>query len=394
MHIETLNVMILNAAKDAPPANLKLLKNFPKLQILGQASGLQDCLSQHRKMALDLVVIDLHHAETLPEWLEDLTQSLPQTAVMICSHNQEREFLIRAMQLGVREFLPLPLTLPDLKAALERIEAAKRRRVPTDATSGQVVVVTGLRGGVGATSIAVNLAVALAARHPGRVALVDLGRPYPNVAKFLNLEKKNNLLNLAENKDHLDSSFVLRSLQPHEANLAVLHGPNFNEFGLIDPELLEKVCSILRTLFDWIVVDLSHWPDEIYLKVCQEADQVVLLTELLIPDLQNLKKLWSWLQQSGLDKEKVRIVVNRYHKDNGLGLEDLERLQQQPVFFTLPSDYPALSESINQGVPLARLAPRSRLCRRLQRLAGELAGQASTQEDTTKLPFRRRFLFF
>ena len=397
MHDDALNAIVLNAAANPDKWLLEVLAGLPQLRVVGEATGPEDCLSQHRKVAVDLVVVDLDHETTLPEWLEGLTQSLPQTAVMVCSHNQERDFLIRAMQLGVREFLLLPLSGGDLEAALDRVRAAKRRRFAAGTRLGQIVTVTGLKGGVGTTSIAVNLAVALAEKWPNRVVLVDLGRPFPDVAKFLDQGRKNNLLDLAAHSDHLDAPFVLKTVQPHKAKLGVLHGcPEFKDWDHITPAVLGKVWAILRTLFDWIVVDLSLWPDDLYRKVVQEADQVLLLTELMIPDMKNLKKLWALFRQWGLKKDKVKVVVNHSHKDNGLGLADLERIQQKPVFFTLPSDE-ALNESINHGIPLAEAAPRSKLCRSLRRLAEELASQfqSDSLDEVPALPkTRRRFLFF
>ncbi len=396
MASEVLNAVVLNGYKGTPPTNLELIRNHPRLRISGQAKGPEECLALSENMAVDLVVVDLNQEAVLPAWLEDLTRSLPQATVMVCSANQDRQFLIRAMQSGVREFLPLPLVPSDLQAALDRTLAAKRWWGKSE-QAGQIVAVAGLRGGVGATSIAINLAVALGERYPGRVALVDLGRPFPNVAKFLNQDKKNGFLNLAENKDHLDPDFVLKSLQPHEGKFGVLHGFDIAETELIEPLLVERVLSLLRPSFDWILVDLGNWLDEIYFRVMQEADQVVLLTELIIPDLQNLKRLTALYQQWHLDLKKVRLVINRYNKVRGLGFADLERFSQLPVYFTLPSDYHALSEAINHGIPLAAAAPRSKLWRSLKLLGNmliESLGSDSLPAADQEKKSRRRFIFF
>jgi pilus assembly protein CpaE len=161
-----------------------------------------------------------------------------------------------------------------------------------------------------------------------------------------------------------------------------------------DASAFNKVWSNLRLLFDWIVVDLGHWLDDWYVNTAQEADHLILLTELSIPDLHNLRQLWNFFTQWGIEKEKVNIMVNRYHTGNGLDLGDLEDIQQKPVFFTLPSDYKSLNESINHGVPLAEAAPRSKLYRSLRQLAEELNRFKQLKADTALERPRRRFIFF
>ncbi len=403
MRPEILNVSVLSENRHPNPAIPELLESFPDVRVMEHESDPRTFLTQPRAISPDLVIVELNGHVAPPQWLAELTQNLPQTTVLVCSERKEPEFLIQAMRLGVREFLPSPLVREELETAVERVKASRKQRslsVPEAGNPGRIVAVTGLKGGMGASAIAVNLAVALAELAPNRVALIDLGRPFPDVAKFLDQERNHSFLDLAQNKAKLDTAFVLKTLQPYkEAKLFVLHGcPDFRHGELLDPGLLDKLWDILRGSFEWIVVDLSHWVDQIYFNVLQEADQVLLLTEMGIPDLQNLKKLWALLQSHGLRREKVGIVVNRYNKGNGLGLKDVEAIQQQPVFSALPSDYAALSESINYGAPLAAVAPRSKLCRSLRNLASQLMAhiQANTAEGQSlvQAKSRRRFLFF
>jgi pilus assembly protein CpaE len=392
MNYATLNALILRGSATQESSIAEALRKLPQVQVT-EAGSLKDFVRTQGETAPDLIILDLGHEKFLPEELGDLIGSRPDRAVMVCSHNREPDFLIRVIQLGVREFVPLPLNQTDLEVAVERVRAARKKR-PAPEAKGTVTVVTGLKGGVGVTSVAVNLAATLAETWPGRVVLVDLGRPFPDVAKFLDLKKAASLLDLAEQGRYLDHGLVLKTLQVHPTKLSVLQG----SFHLdLTDEVWEKLLTILRSLFDWIVVDLGSWPDDLYLRTLAEADQVLLITELLFPSLDNLRKLWSLFHEWGLDSQKIKMVVNRYHKDNGVGLADLERIPQRPVFATLPSDYAVLSESINQGVPLNQMAPRCKLQRRLKGLAEELVStlqvDASAQTpDQTK--GRRRFLFF
>jgi pilus assembly protein CpaE len=398
MRPEPLTVSVLYGTKDPEPAVPAALASRPDVRVLVQSHDPRELLGKHRSLRPDLLIVDLQAEGSLPPWLEALTKNLQHTTVLVCSRRKEPEFLIRVMQLGVREFLSLPLVPADLEMALERVRTAKGERDASDFSLGRLVAVTGLKGGMGATAVAVNLAVALAETHSDKVALVDLGRPFSDVSKFLDQEKGHSLLDLAQHKDQLDPAFVLKTLQYHEAKVAVLHGcPELQEMRYIDAKLMQKVWGILRTSFDWIVVDLGHWLDDLYLNTVMEADQVLLLTELTIPELANFKKLWSLLEHQGLKTDKVKVVVNRFHKSNGLGLADLEAIQHQPVFFTLPSDYPSLSDSINYGTPLTLAAPGSKLWRSLRCLGDKLMAQsqlAPVVAGVERRKAKKRFLFF
>jgi pilus assembly protein CpaE len=391
--VDKLTVAVLSGSQDSSREIIKQLETLPQVEILGKPSDPEAFIFRGETNP-GFIMVDLRGFTELPGWLEQLTQRFSNSPVMVCSDNTERQFLIRAMQLGVREFLPWPLIRAELEAAVARVSVAQKKRLAERAGSGKLVAVSSLTGGAGVTSVAVNLAVALAETYPEQVALVDLGRPFSDVANFLHQPQKASLLDLLENQDHLDASFIMGAMQFHDAKVAVLHGcPNFTGLDLIKPAALEKIWGSLRQLFTWTVVDLGHWLDDIYLSTANAADCLILLTELTIPDLHRLRELWALFRQRGLQMQKISVVVNRYSASNGIGLKDLESISQRPVLCTLPSDYKNLSECINLGVPLAEKSPRSKLCRSLQSLAEEVI-HTTQMEPNGEPRKRRRFFFF
>lgn len=398
MQSESLSVVIIEGPGASYPYLGELAETIPHLQIVGHMYTPESLWGQSRELLPDLFLINLEEDCAIPEWLEYLTQTMPHSAVLVCSACREPDFIIRVMQLGVREFLPLPLTQEALRAALERVRGKRRRSVVNDVAGGYLVAVSGHKGGVGTTAVAVNLAVILAKMYPQRVALVDLGRPFPDISSFLNLKPGPGLLDLAQNIERLDPTFVKGTLQTHEGKLAVLQGmPGYNELELLGAEGLVKIFGILRPLYDWLLVDLGHWLDEIYFSIMREAEVALVLTTLAIPELQNLKMRWTLWDERNLNINKIKIVVNRYSRDNGLGLRDLEVFQQHPVFCSLPHDYAGMVEAINQGMPFTTLFPRSKLNRGLEHLAAQLVNycQPVSQETASRQgKRRRRFLIF
>lgn len=389
MHPQSLTISVLYGTGNLNPEIEELLEGLPQLKVVGQTRDPQEFWGQHQGPPPDLVLVDLDGADELPQWLERLTLSLPQTSVLLCSHNREADFLIRAMRMGVREFLPLPLSRPELEAALDRVWIVKKRLQPNAGSRGQVIVVTSHKGGAGATTMAINLVLALSELQSGPLALVDLGRPFPDVGNFLDQEATYSIIDLIHNLSSLDHSFLQRIMQPYRGNLFILHGcADFKEQDSIELEALESIFALLRNLYKWIVVDLSHWLDGLFLQVCKEADVLLMVTELTIPDLRNLKKLWPMLKEWLPLQEQLKVVVNRYQKGNGLQLRDLEQVIHQPVFMALPSDYQALNEAITRGEPLVTAAPKSKLYRSLRQMAQKLreAAPGAAEEEMAPTP--------
>jgi pilus assembly protein CpaE len=397
VNLDQLTISILFGTGIQRPEIGAVLGKLPQLRLLEQTTDPQSFVSQQKGASPDVVLVEMNGESRVPEWLENLPQEMPHTHVLVCSYNREPDFLIRAMQVGIREFLPLPLTQGDLESALNRVRTARRQLIPAEDRQGRVIVVTSHKGGAGSTSIAVNLAQALGESSAGRIALIDLGRPFPDVGTFLDLESNYSIVDLIQNIANLDKSFIQRIMQPYGPRLSILHGPSdFKDQESIDLESLEPIFAMLRQMYSYIVIDLSHWLDELFLRVLTEADMVLMLTGLTVPDLRNLKKLWPYTVEWHQDKRKLKIVVNRYDNSSGLLLRDLENILQHPAFATLPNDNQALMQCLNQGSPLLGAAPRSKLWRSLIELTSRIVAEIGADEseaDSAAAPRKKFWLF-
>lgn len=397
MQSDNLTISLLFGTGVKRPEIQKILETLPQLKLLEQTCDPKNYCIRHQGAWPDIVLVEMDGENRIPGWLEKLLQDLPKTPVLLCSHNREPDFLIKAMQVGIREFLPLPLSQPDLEAAVNRVWVTKQRRQGVDNVQGQVIVVTGHKGGSGSTTVAVNLAVAMSEMTTGNIALVDLGRPFPDVGNFLDMDPSFSILDLAHNLADLDQSFLQRIMQPYGTNLFMLHGiPDFREQDSIELEAISKIFKLLRGLYKYIVVDLSHWLDEFFLHVIMEADLVLMLTGLTVPDLRNLKRMWPALLEWYQEQRKIKLVVNRFDRANGLQLKDLEQMLQQSVFATLPSDYFMMMETLNRGTPLGITNARCKLWKGMKTLAEqvrkELPGQF--EQPAVDAGAKRKFWFF
>jgi pilus assembly protein CpaE len=397
VHPDQLTISVLFGTGVQRPEIRAMVDKFPQLKVVGQTTDPQTFIGQHKDASPDIVLVEMNGESQVPEWLENLPQEMPNSQVLVCSYNREPDFLIRAMQVGIREFLPLPLTKPELESALSRVTTAMRRLQPVENQQGRIIVVTGHKGGAGSTTVAINLAQALGEATSGRIALIDLGRPFPDVATLLDQESSYSIVDLIQNIATLDKAFIQRIMQPYGARLSIMYGANdFKDQDSIDLDSLERIFDILRSMYDFIVIDLSHWLDELFLKVLTEADMVLMVTGLTIPDLRNLKKLWPYTMEWHQDKKKIKIVVNRYDNSTGLQLRDLENILQHPAFATLPNDSPSLIQCLNQGSPLMNTAPRSKLWRGVKELASRVLQEIGDDEheaDGAAAPRKKFWLF-
>jgi pilus assembly protein CpaE len=396
MSTDTLNVSVLYGTGIADPRLAMMLETLDVVQVPTEATDPMDFLADQKAMEADAIMVILNGDPAPPAWLGKLTHTRPQAMVLLCAENREQEYLIRALQLGIREFLPLPLVRSDLEAALERVRVTKKTAAVRPAKPGKMVVVMGNKGGVGTTTVAINLAEAMGKLLSERVALVDLGRPFPDIGNFLDQEVLFNICNIMGNTADFDQTYFKKVMQPYGDNLSILHGiPDFKKQYSMSLDGLDRTFTLLRNSYKWIVVDLGHMIDEVYLKVFSEADLVFLLTGVSVADLRNVRKLLLLLREVDPSLERINLVVNRYEKGCGLGLAELEKLIHKPVFATLPTDYHYAQEASSQAETLAKAAPKSKLSAGLKMMAQKLAkqDQVDNAANKGKRP-SRRFWFF
>ena len=325
MNSQTINVSVLYTTGLPNPEYRELLAGMDDIKFWGEARDPETFLTQNQEQPADLALLDLDGSTTLPGWLGNLIDQMPQTEVMLCSHSRDPDFLIKMMKLHPGGFLSLPLDREEFFSLLARVKGEKQKRHYSG--DGQILVLAGAKGGVGTTSIATNLAVALTECNDGGVLLVDLARPFPHVGKFLDLKSNHSIQDLVDSAGNLDQIFVKKIVQKHHSNLEVLL--SHPECHLDSPvvnniEAMGKIFSVLRTAYDWVVVDLGTSLDRFYAWMLRQADQIFLVTELDVPNLQNLRMIRTLFRDLELNEHNVKFVVNRYTRDYALGLKDLE----------------------------------------------------------------------
>ncbi len=331
---------------------------------------------------IGLVAIDTDPQKAL-ELVGRLCVSSPDCAVLVVSSSNDGSLILQALRAGAKEFITQPVRIEDLLAALGRISERRAGRGDNRSRGNQVIAVAGAIGGVGTTSLAVNLGCILAKEPHHSVALVDLDLCLGDADVFLDTIPDYTLVDVAQNVTRLDFTLLKRSLTKHSSGLYLLPRPvQLEDVSLITPDDLQRVIGLLKATFTHLVLDLSKSYTAIDMIALEMADQILLTTQLDLPCLRNVVRLMMSFGNMDDLADKVKIVVNRVGLDGGqITLKKAEETIGKEIFWQLPNDYRTMIEARNNGVPLIDSAPKAAVTQSLMALAKALDGNAESGDE-------------
>jgi pilus assembly protein CpaE len=296
--------------------------------------------------------------------------------LFLISASADPKILMQAMRTGVKEFFTQPLNAAEIREALVRF---KERHVQADARieakSGSIISVFGSKGGVGTTTVAVNLAVSLSqGQAKKQVALLDMNTLFGEIPLFLEMAPKFHWGEITKNIERLDGQFLMNTLTPHKTGVQVLPSPAYlNGHVRPTPETMSRLLGLMKQMFDYIVIDAGQSTDDTSIKVLEVSDMLMLITILSLPCLANTNKLLRSLTELGyVPKEKIRVVLNRYIKRGEISLSDAEAGIGKELFWVVPNDYDTSMSSINSGKPLLNVAPGAAITKSFVEMAKSL----------------------
>src|SRR6185295_2629191 len=221
-----------------------------------------------------------------------LHESSPECSIIVISSSTDGGLILRAMRAGVKEFLPQPVRIEDLVGALERIGSQRFGRGESKSRSSAVIAVAGATGGVGSTSLAVNLGCILAADPRKTVALIDIDLCLGDADVFLDTIPDYTLVDVAQNVTRLDFTLLKRSLTKHASGLYLLPRPvQLEDAAHITPEDLHRMIGLLKATFTHLILDLSKGYSQLDMVALETATHVLLVTQLDLPCLRNVVRL-------------------------------------------------------------------------------------------------------
>lgn len=324
----------------------------------------------------DAVIIDL---DSDPEYTLELVESLCAngiSTVMVYSAKADPDLLVRCMRAGAREFLTVPMATGVIAEALVR--AAARRPAPRAArkVNGRLLVYMGAKGGVGTTTLACNMAVALAKEANQSTLLIDMDLPLGDAALNLGLITEYSTVNALQAQGRLDASFLSKLLVRHDSGVSVLASPGkFVPFHA-QAEDLERLLTVARQEFENVVVDVGTRLDLTETSLFGEGAVVYLVTQPGIAELRNANRLIT--QFFSVGGPRLEIVLNR-DETRSLGVSDehVTKALTRPVQWKIPNEYALVRRMQIEATPL--VLSDSSISRQIRQMARALTGQPETR---------------
>jgi pilus assembly protein CpaE len=369
------------AIVDADQANRQELAVFLErfgVNVVAQMQtpdALPDLLGRPDAPQLVIINLDPGAADSLKR-VGHLPRQFPHMSFFLMSEVLDANLLMDAMHLGVREFIPLPMSEQKLTAAIERVASGHGM-----AKRAKIIHVIPTMGGCGSTTVACNVAASLA-KSGSKTCLLDMDLVRGGVAGYFDSRPRFTVADVMDSAEKVDKQLLDNALFVHPTSgVALLARPDLPEdTQRVTPAGTGRLLNVLGRIFDFVVIDSVMSIDPLFQTIIQGSDINLITMQLNVPSAKNAERFVGCLRRMGIEASKIRIVVNRYVK-KGVDIEpdEVERALGLQIAWMVPNDFKNAIAAINFGEPVVIRAPRSDMSTSLAGLAMTLAGKPATR---------------
>ncbi len=400
---DKIRILIVDDIADTRESLSKLLSFEKDIDVIGSVGSGQEAIdfAKAQKPHVILMDINMQPMDGITA-TEIITNVVPESPIIMMSVQNEQDYLRRSMLAGASDFVAKPFSADEVINAIRRVHEigkVKRQRyanmatvaptssvtLPASGENGKIISLFSPKGGVGRTTLATNLAVALYQTTQKPVVLVDGSLPFGDVAVILNMNPKARTIgDLVGSFDQMDSDVLESVLVTHSTGIKVLLAPPTPEAAeLIQPANMKRVLEYLRASYAYVVVDT--WPSytEIVLTILDASDVVLVPMTLEITSLKNVRVFMEIAEKLGYDDTKVQLVANRNDSSGGIKASDVEASLGRKIPHTVVSDGRALVLAVNRGVPFVISHKESQVSKDVFEMAKKLSGAADAQPATS-----------
>jgi pilus assembly protein CpaE len=367
---EMIKVLIVDDIAETRENIRKLLQFESDFEIVGAARSGYEGIELAKELEPDVILMDIN----MPDIdgitaTETIRREVPHSQIVILTVQTDPNYMRRAMLAGARDFLTKPPSVDEMIGAIRRAgELAHEERYKAKTVysvkpgngsmpvgslkAGKIISVFSPKGGVGKTTLAVNLAVALQ-RNETPVILVDANMEFGDVMVFLNKQAKNSIVDLAPRADELDQDVIEEVTMLHpESGIKVLAAPTRPEFAeSVTGDQFAKVLDFLRNFFSYVIVDCSSSLSDVTISTIDISDLIILLTTQEIPAIKDSRLFLDLLQPLKINRERLLFVMNKYDKRIGIKPEKVSENFKQELKIVIPFEEKVVLPAINRGVP-------------------------------------------
>ncbi|HVD31508.1 MAG TPA: AAA family ATPase [Methylomirabilota bacterium] len=364
-----------------------------QMTLLGCVDNLPALLDIVAEKHPAVVLIDLSETESEPSMaVRAVLGASPESCVVVTGADVSPAVISRAVSAGARGFILRPFaheelanTIRDAHGNFAELRRLQRGDSPSGNRRGTIIAVYSPKGGVGCTTIATNLSVALATRSKLPVALIDLDLQFGDVGVSLDLRSANSVIDLVTHEEEIDAEFIDDVFVKHESGVRALVSPDHvGSAETANPERIVHAVEELRDHFAFVVCDLWSSLDDLTLGMLRSADHIVLVTTPEVPALKNIRRVLG--ATTLLNDERTQIVLNRHPGKVGVSIADVERNLGRRVSATIPSEGIGVTDAINQGISMFDSRARVRASRSYLRLAERFLNEGGSKGIRVAVP--------
>ena len=383
------NIVIIDENPEARLLIRESVQGYSDLHVLAETDSLIYGYELIRQNRPELVFIDLRdNIQQSLDLVSRISSYFRDTLIFVSGESLTLEGVIACMQAGAREFLTRPLNPEEIATYIDKHKEELTLDRSQGDQNGRLITVFSNKGGLGKTTVAVNLAVAISEVLRKPVAVVDLNLQLGDVTTFLDLQPKQTIVDIARNLGRVDAAYLENSLATYEtdkAKLYVLADPmQVEDAEEVTAAQINTVLTVLKSTFEYVIVDTTTSFDAKTLTALDLADNILLTSIINLPCIRSTQRVLTLFDRLGYDKQKIKLLINRFVPGDEITVDDVEETLEHEVFWKLPNNYVTVMNSINRGMPIAVLDDESPIWSQFLELAHRLSGVIRSKEEAVE----------
>jgi pilus assembly protein CpaE len=348
------------------------------ITIVGESGFGTEAFTAAREFRPDVAIVSLEEPIARPQrTIEALSAGDEAPAVIVVSSLGDRDHIRKAMLAGARDYLGKPIKSGELQQAIvaaHQSEQHRRDLAGGGRRQGEVIAIFGAKGGIGKTTLSINLAVAIAQQTKQRVALVDIDTQLGDVAVMLDIVPEHTIVDAAEMVDRLEPELIQTLLREDASGVQVLAGPMTPQEGeSISGHHIKKIIEVMAKTYDYVVIDTAPHYNDAVLTVLDAATMILLMSTPDVPAMKNTKLTLGMMRTWHYSEDKVKLVINHAYSINGVVAGDVSTTLDYAVFWKIPYD-PAVPAAVKIGRPAVEVKSGSKMAQNIVALAQTICG--------------------
>lgn len=382
---QNLNIILIDSEENSRNVIKSYLSDFENIQISSECileySDIDEGIKKSFETQNSILLIDIsENTEKALESIRKLKDEKKDSLIAALSYKATTDVIIKAMRAGAKEFISKPVIKTDFKETITALIQEIENKTVNE--SCKIISTFSNKGGIGKTSIAVNLAMELAQLSKEKVALVDLNLQLGDVATFLDLTPSFAMDYIANNIQNMDDNELLKTLTRYKnTSLYVIADPlNIDKSQEITAAQIEEILQSLKKSFSYIVIDIGTNIDSKMIKALDMSDLILLVATVNLPAIRSIQRCMEMFNKLGYTQDKIKLVLNRYMENEEIKTSDIEEVVKQKVYWKIPNNYLTMMSAINKGVPVNEINPESNIAQNYMDFASKVSDYLITQK--------------